>query len=87
MSKELVTPAVIEARIKMYFEETCFSEVPNEFADGQSLSELAEELAEVFEPPYATHEDFIDPSERDWERLHATPTEVDQFIERYLQVA
>lgn len=86
MSKTLVTPDVIEARVKMFFEETCFTEVPSDF-DGQSLSELAQEMADVFEAPFATHEDFIDPSERDWERLHATPTEVDQFIERFFGVA
>jgi len=84
MSEQLVTPQVIAARIKMYFEETCFSETPSTF-DGQSLDELALDLADVYESPFATHEDFIDPSEQELNRLHAMPGEIDEFIEQALE--
>jgi hypothetical protein len=83
MTGQLVTPEVIIARIKMYFEETCFAVTPNTF-NGQSLEELAIELADVFESPFATHEDFLDPSEQELSRLHAIPSEIDEFIEQAL---
>jgi hypothetical protein len=80
--KELVTPDVMEARLKMYYEETCFIPVP-ETIDGLPLRELAEEMAEAFEPPFATPEDFLlSPEEREEKNLWATVGEVDEFIER-----
>ena len=83
MSEQLVTPEVMQARIKMYFEETCFSVTPSTF-DGLSLEEFAFDLADVFESPFATHEDFLDPSEKELNRLHAMPSEIDEFIQKAL---
>ncbi len=82
----LVSPEVMRARIRIYFEETLFASVPLS-VDDKSLDELAYELADVFESPFATHEDFLDPADKDWERLHATIAEVDEFVERRLSNA
>lgn len=80
--KELVTPEVMEARIEMFYRETCFAPVP-ETIDGLTLRELAEEMADAFEPPFTTPEDFLlSPEEREEKNLWATPGEVDEFIER-----
>jgi hypothetical protein len=46
---------------------------------------ITAELADVFESPFATHEDFLDPSEQELNRLHAMPGEIDEFLEQALE--
>lgn len=85
-SNMLVTPEVMRARIRIYFEETMFRLSPTK-VDDYTLDELAEEMASVFESPFVTHEDFLDPIQREFDRLHATIGEIDEFVERRLNDA